>query len=73
MLLKRVEPLGKARFLQFQSFYDPKAMPLARHAGIPFPYLEGLRMDEALHPLTLLCVGMYGELYPIRTALRYAW
>lgn len=64
VLLKRVEPLGKAKFVQFQSFYDPKAMPLARHAGIPFPYLEGLRMDEALHPLTLLCVGMYGGTLP---------
>jgi sulfoxide reductase catalytic subunit YedY len=64
VLLKRVEPLGNAKFVQFQSFYDPQAMPLARHAGIPFPYLEGLRMDEALHPLTLLCVGMYGETLP---------
>src|SRR5579864_4217471 len=50
VLLKRVEPLGNAKFVQFQSFYDPQAMPLARHAGIPFPYLEGLRVDEALHP-----------------------
>jgi len=63
-LIKKVEPLGKAKFVQFESLFDPKVMPVARTAGIPFPYLEGLRMDEALHPLTLLCVGMYGESLP---------
>jgi methionine sulfoxide reductase catalytic subunit len=64
VLIRKVEPLGKAKFIAFQSFYDPKVMPISRHAGIPFPYLEGLRIDEALHPLTLLCVGMYGEALP---------
>jgi sulfoxide reductase catalytic subunit YedY len=64
VLIKKVEPLGKAKFVAFQSFYDPKVMPISRYAGIPFPYLEGLRIDEALHPLTLLCVGMYGEILP---------
>jgi methionine sulfoxide reductase catalytic subunit len=64
VLIKQVEPASKARFVAFQSLYDPKQMPEARHAGIPFPYVEGLRMDEALHPLTLLCVGMYGETLP---------
>lgn len=60
-LLQAVEPTSKARFVAFQSFYDPKQMPLARSAGIDFPYREGLRLDEAMHPLALLCVGMYGE------------
>ncbi len=63
-LLKQVEPLSKAKFVAFQSFYDPQQMPVARYAGIPFPYVEGLRMDEALHPLAILCVGMYGETLP---------
>src|SRR5262249_21506572 len=44
--------------------YDPKQMPLGRYAGIQLPYVEGLRMDEAMHPLVLLCVGMYGETLP---------
>ena len=60
-LIRKVEPTSKAKFVAFQSLYDPKQMPRARYAGIPFPYVEGLRMDEAMHPLTLLCVGMYGE------------
>lgn len=64
VLIKQVEPTSKATFLAFESFYDPKQMPVARYAGIPFPYLEGLRMDEAMHPLTILCVGMYGEALP---------
>lgn len=63
-LIKQAEPTPKAKFVAFQSYYDPKQMPLARYAGIPFPYLEGLRIDEAMHPLTLLCVGMYGETLP---------
>ena len=63
-LIKQVEPTSKAKFVAFESFYDPKQMPIARYAGIPFPYLEGLRMDEAMHPLALLCVGMYGQTIP---------
>jgi sulfoxide reductase catalytic subunit YedY len=63
-LIKRVEPLSKARYVAFQSFYNSKQMPAAGWAGIPFPYVEGLRMDEALNPLTLLCVGLYGDLLP---------
>jgi sulfoxide reductase catalytic subunit YedY len=63
-LLKQVEPAAKARFVAFQSFYDPRQMPEARWAGIPLPYVEGLRLDEAMHPLTLLCFGMYGETLP---------
>ena len=64
VLIKAVEPTSKASFVAFQSLYDPKQMPQARYAGIPFPYVEGLRLDEALHPLAILCVGMYGETLP---------
>jgi methionine sulfoxide reductase catalytic subunit len=63
-LLKQAEPGPKARFVAFQSYYDPKQMPQGRYAGIQLPYVEGLRLDEAMHPLALLCVGMYGEQLP---------
>ncbi len=55
-LLKQVDPLSKAKYVAFQSYYNSKQMPQGRFSGIPFPYVEGLRMDEAMHPLTLLCV-----------------
>ena len=64
VLIQLVEPASKAKFVAFQTLYDPKQMPQGRYAGIPFPYVEGLRMDEAMHPLALLCVGMYGEVLP---------
>jgi methionine sulfoxide reductase catalytic subunit len=60
-LLKQAQHTGKANFVAFESFYDPKQMLSARQAGIQLPYVEGLRLDEAMHPLTLLTVGMYGE------------
>jgi methionine sulfoxide reductase catalytic subunit len=63
-LLKQVEPTSKAKFVAFESFYDPREMPQGRYAGIPLPYVEGLRLDEAMHPLALLSVGMYGEALP---------
>jgi methionine sulfoxide reductase catalytic subunit len=63
-LAKLVEPTSKAQFVAFESYYDLKQMPQARYAGIDLPYVEGLRMDEAMNPLTLLCVGMYGESLP---------
>ena len=65
-LLKQVEPTAKARFVAFESYWDLKQMPLARPemAGIQFPYVEGLRLDEAMHPLAMLTVGMYGESLP---------
>jgi sulfoxide reductase catalytic subunit YedY len=65
-LLKEVEPTPKAKFVAFQSYWDLKQMPLARPelAQIQFPYVEGLRLDEAMHPLAMLCVGMYGESLP---------
>jgi sulfoxide reductase catalytic subunit YedY len=61
-LLKEVGVLPKAKFVAFQSDYDRKQMPHAY--GINFPYVEGLRLDEAMHPLALLCFGMYGEALP---------
>jgi sulfoxide reductase catalytic subunit YedY len=64
VLLRQADPGPKTRFVAFESAYDPKQMPQARYAGIAFPYVEGLRMDEAMHPLTLLCVGMYGGTLP---------
>ena len=65
-LLKQVEPTSKARYVAFESYWDLRQMPLARPelAGIALPYVEGLRLDEAMHPLALLCVGMYGEALP---------
>jgi len=65
-LLKQVEPTSKAKFVAFESYWDLRQMPLARPelAGIALPYVEGLRLDEAMHPLALLCVGMYGEALP---------
>jgi methionine sulfoxide reductase catalytic subunit len=63
-LAKLAEPMPKAQFVAFQSYYDSRQMPQGRWAGIEFPYVEGLRMDEAMNPLTLLCVGMYGESLP---------
>jgi len=64
VLAKLVEPTPKARYVAFQTFYDSRQMPQAKYGGIDFPYVEGLRLDEALNPLTLLCVGMYGETLP---------
>ena len=61
VLLNQVKPTGKAKFVAFESFYDPQLMLSSRKAGIQFPYVEGLRLDEAMHPLTLLTAGMYGE------------
>jgi sulfoxide reductase catalytic subunit YedY len=63
-LLKQVEPTSKAKYVAFETYYDPKQMPLGKYAGIKLPYVEGLRLDEAMHPLALLCVGLYGEVLP---------
>jgi methionine sulfoxide reductase catalytic subunit len=63
-LINLVEPTPKAQFVAFQSYFDYQQMPEAKYAGIDFPYVEGLRMDEAMNPLALLCVGMYGETLP---------
>jgi sulfoxide reductase catalytic subunit YedY len=63
-LIKKVEPLGSARFVEFVTQADPKTMPGVASRVLDWPYIEGLRMDEAMHPLTLLGFGMYGELLP---------
>ncbi len=63
-LVNLVEPTPKAQFVAFESFFDPRQMPQGKYAGIDFPYVEGLRMDEAMNSLALLCVGMYGETLP---------
>ena len=59
-----VEPTPKAKYVAFESFFDPRQMPEAKYGGIDFPYVEGLRLDEAMNPLTLLTVGMYGDNLP---------
>jgi len=67
-LLKRVEPTGKARYVEFTTLLDPSQFPAQRPSffgfSLEWPYVEGLRLDEALHPLTLLTVGMYGHVLP---------
>jgi sulfoxide reductase catalytic subunit YedY len=63
-LLKQVEPLGSAKYVEFVSHADPAIMPNVRRQLLDWPYLEGLRLDEALHPLTLIAVGLYGEVLP---------
>ena len=63
-LIKRVEPTGNAKYVEFLSLADPAQMPGVKQAVLEWPYTEGLRMDEAVHPLTLLCMGLYGEALP---------
>ena len=63
-LLKRVEPTGNAKFVEFITLMDPAQMPGQRSSVLDWPYREGLRLDEAMHPLTLLAVGLYGEVLP---------
>jgi len=63
-LLKQVEPTSRARFVAFQTLLDPVQLPGQRRAVLDWPYVEGLRIDEATHPLTLLAVGLYGRVLP---------
>jgi methionine sulfoxide reductase catalytic subunit len=63
-LIKRADPLPKAKFVEFTTLFDMKQMPGQRGSVLDWPYVEGLRMDEAMHPLALLCFGMYGEVLP---------
>ncbi len=63
-LLKLVEPLESARYVAFESLYDASVMQSELSAGIAFPYVEGLRVDEAMHPLTILATGLYGRAMP---------
>ncbi len=63
-LLKQVEPTSKAQYVAFETHYSRSSMLAPDEAGINFPYVEGLRLDEAMHPLTMLAVGLYGEKLP---------
>ena len=63
-LIRRVEPTGNAKFVQFVTLADPAQMPGLRSSVLKWPYVEALRLDEAMHPLTLLAFGMYGEILP---------
>ena len=63
-LLKRFKPTSKAKFVEFKTLYDPKQMPGQKTPVLEWPYVEGLRMDEAMHPLTLMAVGLYGKVLP---------
>src|SRR3569623_3154467 len=63
-LLERVEPLSGARYVACETLLDPARMPGQKTGGLDWPYVEGLRMDEAMHPLTLLASGIYGRALP---------
>jgi sulfoxide reductase catalytic subunit YedY len=63
-LVRRLEPTSRAKYVEFTTLLDPKQMPGQRMDILPWPYVEGLRMDEALHPLTLLVTGIYGKPVP---------
>ena len=63
-LLERFAPTSAAKYVEFVTLHDPEQMPNQRRGGLAWPYLEGLRMDEARHPLTILAVGLYGKELP---------
>jgi methionine sulfoxide reductase catalytic subunit len=63
-LVRRVEPTGNAKFVEFVTLADPAQMPGVRSTVLDWPYVEGLRIDESMHPLALLCFGLYGEVLP---------
>ncbi len=63
-LLRRFKPTSKAKYVAFKTLYDPKQMPGERGGVLPWPYVEGLRIDEAMHPLALMVVGLYGKVLP---------
>jgi methionine sulfoxide reductase catalytic subunit len=63
-LLDKVEPLGTAKYVSFDTYFDKKQMPDWDSAGISLPYVEGLRLDEAMNPLTILATGLYGKQMP---------
>jgi sulfoxide reductase catalytic subunit YedY len=63
-LLARFKPTSKAKYVAFETLYDRKQMPQARWSGLDLPYVEGLRIDEAMHPLAFVSVGMYGRVLP---------
>ena len=63
-LLEKVEPASQAKYVAFQTLFDPKRMPNQSTGVLDWPYVEGLRLDEAMHPLTILATGLYGETLP---------
>ena len=63
-VIKLAEPTGNAKYIQFVTLNDPKHLPGQKYNVLEWPYVEGLRMDEAMHPLTILSVGLYGEILP---------
>ncbi len=63
-LLEKVEPTSQAKYVAFQTLHDPKRMPNQRTGVLEWPYVEGLRLDEALHPLSILATGLYGQTLP---------
>jgi sulfoxide reductase catalytic subunit YedY len=63
-VLRRAEPLASAKYVELTTLYDPKQMPGQRRDVLDWPYTEGLRLDEAMHPLTILSTGMYGKTLP---------
>jgi len=62
--IKQLKPTSKAKYIEFTTLYDPEQMPGQRSGSIKWPYVEGLRMDEAMNPLSLMATGLYGELMP---------
>jgi methionine sulfoxide reductase catalytic subunit len=62
--IKRFEPTSRAKYVEFRTLVDPRQMPGVTAPALSWPYVEGLRMDEAMHPLTLLGLGLYGEVLP---------
>ena len=60
-LLKEAEPMTKAKYVRFETLYDPEQLPGQKSPGYPWPYVEGLRLDEAMHDLTILATGLYGR------------
>ncbi|MBK8017584.1 MAG: protein-methionine-sulfoxide reductase catalytic subunit MsrP [Betaproteobacteria bacterium] len=63
-LLKRAAPSSKAKYVEFTTLLDPAQMPGQNRAVLAWPYMEGLRIDEAMHPLAILCLGLYGDVLP---------
>jgi sulfoxide reductase catalytic subunit YedY len=63
-LVRRFEPTSRAKFVEFTTLHDPRQMPGQRHPVLDWPYVEGLRLDEALHPLAILAIGLYGKELP---------
>jgi sulfoxide reductase catalytic subunit YedY len=63
-VIRRLQPTSKAKYVAFTTLHDPEQMPGQRRSVLDWPYVEGLRIDEAMHPLSILAVGMYGKLLP---------